>query len=122
MRKRALLIRATDWPLSFLYQLRRFQNRNLWYNFQTLFERKRGLPHLYFLYENESLQHCLSYDLRQIATFSVFEVQFFQQVRFLGELFFLRSRVRVRVWFLGDAITNDPHKMTTAKFFTIGIL
>ena len=53
----------------FLYQLHCFQNRNLWYIFQTLFAPKRGLAHLYFSYEKESLQHCLSYDMRQIATF-----------------------------------------------------
>ena len=45
-----------------------FQNRNLWYNFQVLFVRKRGLVHPYFLYENESLQHCLSCDFRQMLT------------------------------------------------------
>ena len=43
----------------FLYQFRHFQNRNLGCNFQTLFARKRGLAHPYFLYENESLRHCL---------------------------------------------------------------
>ena len=43
----------------FLFQFRRFQNRNLGFNFQTLFARKRGLAHPYFLYENESLRHCL---------------------------------------------------------------
>ena len=30
-------------------QLRRFQNKNLWYTFQTSFVRKRGLTHPYFL-------------------------------------------------------------------------
>ena len=49
------MIRATTWQLSFLYQLRRFQNSNLRYTFQTLFARKRGFEHRYFLYENESL-------------------------------------------------------------------
>ena len=64
----------------FLYQFRRFQNRNLGCNFQTLFARKRGLAHPYFLYENESLRHCLSYYLRRMATFLVLEVRFFQGV------------------------------------------
>ena len=73
MRKRFMLIRTTNWQLSFLYQLRRFQNRNLWYTFQTLFEEKLGVAHPYFLYGNESFQHSLSYDLKQMATFSVFE-------------------------------------------------
>ena len=54
-----------------------FQNRNLGCNFQTLFARKRGLAQLYFLYENESLRHCVSYDLRRMATFVVLEVWFF---------------------------------------------
>ena len=53
---------------------------------------------LYFLYKNESLQHCLLYDLRQMATFSVFEVWFFCRVRFLEGSFFLRSRVQIQVW------------------------
>ena len=60
----------------FLYQFRRFQNRNLGCNFQTLFARKRGLAHPYFLYENESLRHCLSYYLGRMATFLVLEVRF----------------------------------------------
>ena len=77
-----------------------FQNRNLGCNFQTLLARKQGLAHPYFLYENESLRHCLSYDLRRMATFVVLEVWFFQVVRFLGGPFFLRSRVWVRVRFL----------------------
>ena len=42
----------------FLIPFRCFQNRNLGCNFQTLFARKRGLSHPYFLYENESLRHC----------------------------------------------------------------
>ena len=68
--------------IAFLYQFRRFQNRNLGCNFQTLFSWKRGLANPYFLYENESLRHCLLYYLRRMATFSVLEVQFFQDVRF----------------------------------------
>ena len=87
MRKRYMLIRSANWQSSFLYQLCRFQNRNLRYIFQTLFALKQGLAHLYFLYENELLQNCLSYDLRKMATLLVLEVRFFQQVRFLGGLF-----------------------------------
>ena len=56
-----MLIRATNWQLSFLYQLLHFQKRNLWYTIQTLFLRKRGLGHPDFLYKNDSLQHCHSY-------------------------------------------------------------
>ena len=37
MQKCSVLIRANNWQLSLLHQLRRFQNRNSWYNFQTLF-------------------------------------------------------------------------------------
>ena len=48
-----MLISVTNWQLSFLYQLRRFQNRNFWYTFQTLFARKWVLAHPYVLYENE---------------------------------------------------------------------
>ena len=43
MRKRFMLIRTTNWQLSFLYEYRRFQNRNLWHTFQTLFARKLAL-------------------------------------------------------------------------------
>ena len=84
MRKRPMLTRAANWQLQFLNQHDHFQNRNLWYTFQMLFARKRGLAHPYFLYENESIQHCLSYDLRQTATFLVFVILFFQQVRFFS--------------------------------------
>ena len=44
-----MLIKAANWQLSFLYQIRCFQNRNLGYNFQTLLARKRGFAHLLFL-------------------------------------------------------------------------
>ena len=67
---------------SFLYQFHCFQNRNLGCNFQKLFARKRGLAHPYFLYEKESIRHCLSYDLVRVSTFLVLEVHFFQGVRF----------------------------------------
>ena len=54
--------------------------------------------YLYFLYENKSLQHFLSYDGKQMGTILVLEVQFFQRV-----WFFLKSKVQVRVWILDDA-------------------
>ena len=41
-----------------------------------LLTRKRGLADPYFLYEIDSLQHCLSYDLRQKAKFLVLDVLF----------------------------------------------
>ena len=46
MRKRLIQLRATNWQLPLSYQTHRFQNRNLWYTFQT---QKRGLAHPYFL-------------------------------------------------------------------------
>ena len=55
MRKSFILIRIANWQLWFLYQLRRFQNRNLKYTFQALCGQKRRLAHPYLLYENESL-------------------------------------------------------------------
>ena len=61
MRKRSMLIRATNWRLLFLYQLCRFQNGNFLYTFQTLFARKRGLIRPYFVHENESLQLSVPY-------------------------------------------------------------
>ena len=66
-----------------LNQLLCFQNRNLWNTFQTLFLRKRGLAHPYFLYENELLQHFLPYDIRDVGTFLGLEVWIFKRVRFL---------------------------------------
>ena len=59
---------------------------------QRLFARKLDLANPYFLYENESLQHCFSYYLRRVATFLVFVVRFFQGVRF-----FLRPRTGFRL-------------------------
>ena len=94
MRKRSMVTWDTNWQLLFLCHLCRFRNRNLWYTFKFLFPRKRDLAHLYLLHENESIQRCLLCDLRQIAIFLVFGV---------WGPFFLRSRVRVRAWFLGDA-------------------
>ena len=41
----------------------------LCYTFQTLFARKRGFAHPCVLQENESLQHCLSCDVRKMITF-----------------------------------------------------
>ena len=55
--------KTKSWQLLFLYQFRCFQNRNLCYDFQTLFTQKRSLAsRLYFLRENESSQRFLSYE------------------------------------------------------------
>ena len=71
-----MLVKASN---SFRYQLRRFQNMNLWYTFQMLFAEKRGLAHSCFLYENEeALQHFLSF----------FPLRFLQRLHF----FWSRSR------------------------------
>ena len=85
--------------------------KNIW----TAFENRTGrlkIAHfheksLYFLYENDTLQHCLSFDLRKMAIFSAFEVRVFQQVCFLGGLLFLRYRVRVWGWFLDGALFHS---------------
>ena len=58
------------------------------------------------LYENQSIRHCLSYDLKRMAMVLVLEVQVFQGVRFVEDPFFLSSRARVRVRFL-DGAQND---------------
>ena len=58
MRKHLMLIRATNWHMPFLYhiyQLRRFQNINLWYTFQMLFASKRGLGNTSTLYNKMNL-------------------------------------------------------------------
>ena len=65
-----------------------FQNRNLSYTFQMLFAQKRGYGHPYFLYENQSLQHYLSYDMRQMETFLGLEVWYFERICFKGFRFF----------------------------------
>ena len=39
MRKRLMLIRATNWQLTFLYRICRFQNINMWHTFQMSFTR-----------------------------------------------------------------------------------
>ena len=77
-----MLIRAVNWQSLFLYQIRYFQKKKLGSTFQTLFTQKRGLPYPYVLYENESLQHFLSFGLRKMATFLVLEVRFFQGIQF----------------------------------------
>ena len=77
-----MLTRAANWHLSFLYQIYRFQKRNLGCNFQTLLAPKRGLLHPFFLHENESLWHYIWYYLRRMATFVILEVRFFQGARF----------------------------------------
>ena len=71
MRKRSILIRAINWQLLFLYQLRHFQNRNLWYTFHMLFKRKRGLAHTWFLNQNESVRNFSSNEIRQMTTLLV---------------------------------------------------
>ena len=49
---------------------------NLWYISQTLFARKGGFALPYFLHENESLQHCLSYNMSQMTTILVRKTRF----------------------------------------------
>ena len=49
MQKRSMLTRAANWELSFLSQIRNFQNRNLGGNFQTSLVRKRGLARPFFI-------------------------------------------------------------------------
>lgn len=103
---------TTTSQLSLLYQLRCFQNKNLWYNFQTLFARKCGLARPYFLNENESLQHCFSYGMMQMTMFLVRSFNFWALFTGFshGSLvstespLFLRSRVRVRAWFLDNTL------------------
>ena len=83
MLKRFVLIRAANLQLSFLYQFRPFQNRNLWNTSQTLFARRRSLVHPYFFMEinhfniNDNVFSSLSYILGLV-------VRFFKQVRFFS--------------------------------------
>ena len=85
-----MLIRATNWQLPFLYQLHRLQNRNFWFTFFS-----RPCTRLLFTWKWITLT-LFFYDMRQMA-FWVLGVRFFQQVRFLGGPFFLRSSVRLQV-------------------------
>ena len=101
MRKRFILIKATKLQLSFSCKLCFFQNINLWHTFQTLTARKHGIAHLYFLYQTESLPHCLSYDFKQMARSSV---QFFQRVQFLRDPLFSSCKVHIWVRFLDNFI------------------
>ena len=61
------LIKATNWQLSCtnfpVFKIK------ICGTFQTLFARKLGLAHPYFLYKNESPQHYLSYYMKQMTTF-----------------------------------------------------
>lgn len=118
MRKRSMLIKATNWHFLFSYKLRRIQNRNLWYTIQTLFEWRRAFAHPCFLYENESFHHSLSYDLWQMATFWVLEVQFFQQLRFLGGPFFPGLGCRFRSGFQTMSILMNEDNWWSPKVTT----
>ena len=104
-----MLIRADNWQLSFLYQLRRFQKRGFPYTFQTLFAQKQRLVYPYLkmdpLHKNGSFQHYISYDLRQMVTYIILGIRFFQRLCFLGVLYFLRSKEWVR--FLDDSIIKE---------------
>ena len=105
MRKRSMLIRADNWQLSLLCQLRRFQKRGFPYTFQTLFAQKQRFVYPYFLHKNGSFQHYISYDLRQMATYIILAIRIFQRLCFLGVLCFLRSKERAR--FLDDSIIKE---------------
>ena len=81
-----------------------------------LFSRKRGLAYLYFLHENDSLQHRLLHDLRQMTTFIVLEVRYFQRVRFLGSPFFqVQGRCRVFRWYRQKVITLLVIKLLSGR-------
>ena len=76
-----------------------------------------------FLYQNEPLQHYLSYDLRQMARFLVCSVIFqalrssFSADSFLGGSFFLRFSVLVRVWLLNERKKYErPHERNISSF------
>ena len=99
MQKRSMLTRAANWQLSFLYQIRRFQNRNLGCNFQTLLARKRGLAHPFFLYENEPPRYYLNP----------------WGLVFPRSALFFRSWVPVRVRFLDDAQNDEQFQKLQKK-------
>ena len=76
--------KGCDMTIFFFIPILLCQCRDLGCNVQTLFSRKLDLAHPNFLYENESLRHCLSYYLRRMATFLVLEVRIFGGVRFFS--------------------------------------
>ena len=79
-----------------------FRNRNLVCNFQTLFARKRGLAHPYFLIW-KWITSTLSFILLE-RNDNVFS---FRGSVFPRGPFFLKSRVRVRVRFWDDAQNDE---------------
>ena len=87
LQKRSMVLMATNWQ--FVEFVVHFS--------QGYLHESEGLAHIYFLYKNESLHHCLSYDSRQMAMFLVLEVRFFQRVRFFS------GPGWVQVWLLDDA-------------------
>ena len=101
MKKRSMLKRAANLQSSFSYHFTVFKIEILGAIFKRdLHENKALHTRTFYMKMNHFDIHCLSYGLRRMATFVGLEVWFFQGVRFLGDPFFLRSRVRVRVWFL----------------------
>ena len=57
-----------------------FSKKKLVVHFSNVISQKQGLADSYFWYENESIQHCLSCDLRQMKTFLILEFHFFESV------------------------------------------
>ena len=79
---------------------------------------KLAILHPYFLYVfiwKLITSTCFSHDSTQMTTILVLDVRFSQRIRFLGGLFFLGSRVRVRVRarFLDYAIFDGRMYMRT---------
>ena len=85
IRKRSMLTRATIATCCFCTNFAVFKIEICGAPFQTLFARVQCLTHSNFLYENELLQHSLSYNLRQMATLLDLCVQFFQQARLFSD-------------------------------------
>ena len=89
MRQRLILIRAANWYLSFLYQIRRFQTWNLWYTFETLFAQNEALGAATFYIKVNYIWH-------EIWKWFRFSRLVFLTDRFFGGSVFFRSRVRSR--------------------------
>ena len=118
----------------------------LCYTFQTLFARKRGFAYPCALQENESLQHCLSCDVRKMITFllrsevlqalsssfpdgSIFRESLFSQIQGPCLLFRLCSQICVRplksslvVSFRGYIQTNSKATAEEPSSLELGFL
>ena len=69
-------IKECKLAIVFFIAISLFSKQKLRRQFSNVICTKTRLAHLYFLHENESIQHCLSYYLRRMTTFLALEISF----------------------------------------------